>query len=129
MTSWLKPEVSGHFLLEEQGVLNIKPACRGLTFGGPTLGWMEERTQSTVGSLDREKDCVMTDTHEVGPCWAVSAADGSQQSPRKTPTSRVFLLPPGGQVETWARKCHITVRFCFCFSFCTFFSFYTLGNI
>ena len=60
-----------------------KSACGGLACRGLTLGWMEEQTEPTVGSVERGKDCGTTDTGEVGPCWAVGAAEVGSAVPRE----------------------------------------------
>lgn len=38
-------------------------------------GWMEELSKSSVGSVKSEKECRLSNAGEVGPRWAVGAAE------------------------------------------------------
>ena len=78
--------------------------AEGQTSGGHMPGWMEELMESGVGSLEREKDCRPSDAGEVGPCWAVGAAEEGPQPPEEAPGCRVALPPSAGQAEKCSKK-------------------------
>lgn len=49
--------------------------CRGLALAGQTPGWMEELTETSVGSSESEEDCGLSDTGEgwtlLGCLWTL----------------------------------------------------------
>lgn len=59
--------MSGHLPIEGQRV-GRESFQQRLGLGGKTAGWMEKLTESSVGSLEREKACRLRDAAEAEFC-------------------------------------------------------------